>query len=97
MKPLKRVLLTGTLTILAIATMTITTKAVTVKITGEVLNVRKGPSTEEKVVAMLSEGVECELLGEEGDWYKIKYKSYTGYISKQYAKKLEETSDGSQI
>ena len=61
-------------------------KAATVEITTETLNLRKEPSTEADIVAQISIGDECELLGEEGDWYQVQYGEYTGYISKEYAK-----------
>ncbi len=86
MKSLKNAILTGVLTGITLCTITTCSNAATVKVTTETLNVRKGPSTSTEVIAMLSEGVECELLGEEGNWYKVKYKNYTGYVSKDYAK-----------
>ena len=86
MESMKKVLLTGILTTVAVCTMAVTVKAATVKVTGETINIRKGPSTSTAVVAMLSKGVECEVLGEEGDWYQVKYKNYKGYVSKQYVK-----------
>ncbi len=86
MKNLKKVLLTGTLTVVALLTISTYTNAATVKITGEVVNIRKEASTESSVVARLSEDVECEYIGEKGNWYQIKYKNYTGYVSKDYAK-----------
>ena len=61
-------------------------KAATVEITTETLNLRKEPTTESDIVAQISIGDECELLGEEGDWYQVQYGEYTGYISKEYAK-----------
>lgn len=66
-------------------------KATTVKVTGDTINVRKGPSTSTDVVAMLSKGVECELIEKDGEWYKIKYKTYTGYVNKEYVKIVGET------
>ena len=86
MKNLTKVLLTGTLTVVALLTISTYTNAATVKITGEVVNIRKEASTESSVVARLSEDVECEYIGEKGNWYQIKYKNYTGYVSKDYAK-----------
>ena len=92
MKNLRKVLLTGIITMVTLFIMTTLSNATTVKVTGDTLNIRKGPSTSEKVVAMLYKGTECELLGEEGDWYQVKYKNYTGYISKQYAETVGEVS-----
>ncbi|MCI9084726.1 MAG: SH3 domain-containing protein [Bacilli bacterium] len=86
MKSLKKMLLTGSLTVVTLLTISTYTNAATVKITGEVVNIRKEASTTSSVVARLSENVECEYIGEKGNWYQIKYKNYTGYVSKDYAK-----------
>ncbi len=93
MKNLKKVLLTGTITLTTLITMQASTKAATVQVTGEVINIRKSASTSSEVVAMLSEGVECEYLGEQEGWYKVKYKNYTGYVSKDYTKLVGKTSN----
>ena len=71
-------------------------KADTVEVTTETLNLREEPSTESDIVALISIGEECELISEEGDWYEVKYGEYTGYISKEYAKKVGETSETTQ-
>lgn len=90
MKNIKKVLFIGALTIATLFTISINSNAATVKITGEVVNIRKEASTNSDVVARVSENVECEYIGEKGNWYQIKYKNYTGYVSKDYAK-LEGT------
>ena len=92
MKKLKKVLLTSIIALAILLTMQIVSNAATVKITGEVVNIRKEASTDSKVVAQLSENVECEYLGEEGNWYKVKYQRYTGYVSKEYTKLIGETN-----
>ena len=86
MKNLKKVLFTVILVLITLFTISTYTNAATVKITGEVVNIRKEASTNSSVVAKLSENVECEYIGEKGNWYQIKYKNYTGYVSKDYAK-----------
>ena len=73
MKTLKKVILMVAI-FLAVLIISNVSKAATVKVTGETLNVRKEASTSSDVIAMLSKDIECELLGEEGDFYKIKYK-----------------------
>ena len=70
-------------------------KATTVEITTETLNLRREPSTDSDIVAQISIGEECELLGEEGDWYQVSYGDYTGYISKEYAKLVGSESENS--
>lgn len=90
----KKVLSIIMVTILQILIFTNIVKATTVEITTETLNMRKEPSTESDIVALISVGDECEVLSDEGDWYKVKYGEYTGYISKEYTKVVgEETSN----
>ena len=48
------------------------------------LNVRKGAGTNYKVVGKMPGYSVCEIVGEEGDWYKIKSGVVTGYVSKEY-------------
>ena len=43
---------------------------------------REEASTESSVVTLISLDEEVEVLSEEGEWYKIKYKTYTGYVRK---------------
>lgn len=94
MKNFKKLCLIIIVMVIVIFLLTMVSKATTkVKITGDTLNVRKGPSTNTSVIAMLFKGVECELLEEEENWYKIKYKTYTGYISKDYAEIIGESSN----
>lgn len=98
MKNLRKISLALLLTVISILLLAVSSKAATkVKVTGDVLNIRKGPSTSTKVVAMLSKGVECELLEEEGDWYKVKYKTYIGYVSKEYAEIIGKTNNVEEI
>ena len=71
MKTLKKVLLIIAISA-AVVSFSNISNAATVKVTGDTLNVRREASTSSDVIAMLSKDVECELLGEEGDFYKIK-------------------------
>ncbi|MGL4774115.1 MAG: SH3 domain-containing protein [Clostridium sp.] len=50
------------------------------------LNVRSGAGTNYSIVASLSKGKKVEIIGESGDWYKIKFDGKEGYASKQYIK-----------
>ena len=86
MNLLKKTLYELLIILITIFIFTTISKAKTVEITTETLNLRKEASTESNIVALISIGDECEVLGEEGDWYKVRYKDYTGYISKEYTK-----------
>lgn len=90
MRNFKKLLLIGTITIATLITMSATSKATTIEISEDTVNLRRGASTGAKILTSLSKGTECEYLGEEGSWYKIKYKTYTGYVSKKYAKLVED-------
>ena len=54
------------------------------------LNVREQPSTSSNIVTVLPANATFDILSEEGDWYKIKYQNYEGYVSKQYATVKQE-------
>lgn len=48
------------------------------------LNVRKGPSTDEKIVGKLPGNCACEIESEENGWYKIKSGEVEGYVYGEY-------------
>nr|WP_243280440.1 SH3 domain-containing protein [Clostridium sp. 1001271B_151109_B4] len=54
-----------------------------VKVSGA-LNVRSGAGTSYSVLGSLSNGAKVEIVGTSGSWYKIKYGSGYGYVSKDY-------------
>ena len=68
----------------------------TLKVTADTLNIRKSASTNATVLSQLSKGDICELIEEDGDWYKITYKSYTGYVSKKYVEVQQSSDDSKQ-
>ena len=45
-------------------------------------NVRKSASTSSDIVTILTKNTQVKILGEEGDFYKIQFQDYTGYIAK---------------
>ena len=55
----------------------------TIKVNGA-LNVRSGAGTNHSVIGSLSNGAKVEIVETSGTWYKIKYGSGYGYISKDY-------------
>jgi cell wall-associated NlpC family hydrolase len=83
MKNLKRTVIIVVASV--IITLIISTKslATTGKITEETVNLRQEASTSSKILKQLDGGAEVEILEEDGDWYKVKYDSITGYVSKK--------------
>nr|WP_279325450.1 N-acetylmuramoyl-L-alanine amidase [Clostridium sp. D53t1_180928_C8] len=61
----------------------IATQSGTIKVNGA-LNVRSGAGTSYSVVGSLSNGSKVEIVETTGTWYKIKYGSGYGYVSKDY-------------
>ena len=58
------------------------------------LNMRKGAGTSYAIVTKLPSGAIAKLVSKSGDWYKVTYNGYTGYVSAEYCKlvKYEESS-----
>ena len=48
------------------------------------LNVRNGAGTNYPVLGSLSRNQTVEIYSEAGEWYKIKYGTGVGYVSKTY-------------
>lgn len=53
-------------------------------ITGDNVNFRSGPSTGDKVLAVLKRDTEVKLLGVENDWCQIFWEKQTGYVNAEY-------------
>lgn len=58
--------------------------ATTGKSTVSSLRIRKTPSTDGEVIDVLAVNDPVEILGEDGDWYKVSAKGNNGYVSKQF-------------
>ncbi|MGE7838986.1 3D domain-containing protein [Viridibacillus arvi] len=66
-------------------------KAKTYKTKGR-LNLRKGASTKYKVLLTIPKGKKVTYKGKKGSWYKVKYKSKTGYVSSKYLTSIKKVS-----
>ena len=58
------------------------------------LRVRSGASTSSSVLGYITNNTEVSIAGSEGNWYKIKYNSGYGYVSKDYIKITGTSSSG---
>lgn len=73
------------MTIIALASLlfiNISFAANTGKVLVETAKLREQANTDSKVLELASQGEEVEILNEEDQWYKVKYKQITGYIRK---------------
>ncbi|MCI9553130.1 MAG: SH3 domain-containing protein [Acutalibacter sp.] len=66
-----------------------------VKITGDVVNVRKSGSTDAEILAEVEEGDKLALLIEtpQNGWYQVSYKGSPAYISADYAQVVDVTME----
>ncbi|MDU2490120.1 MAG: N-acetylmuramoyl-L-alanine amidase, partial [Clostridium celatum] len=71
-----------------------TTQSGTIKVNGA-LNVRNGAGTSYSVIGSLSNGAKVEIVETSGSWYKIKYGSGYGYVSKDYVTVSSSNNSGS--
>jgi len=86
----KKIIILVSAILLAISTYSYGTN--TGVITGETVKLRNAASLEAKLIMLLSVNDKVEVLGQEGDWYKVKYKENTGYVYKEYIK-VQQTED----
>ena len=66
-----------------------------VAVTTDGLNIRTGPSTNHSILGKVNTGGKLSVYAVEGNWLKVSYQGKFGYISKSYAKFLEQ--DGNSI
>lgn len=62
-------------------------------------NLRESASTSANVVTTLTRNTQVNIVGEEGDFYKIEYKNYSGYVAKSLISDnaLEEVTNRSSV
>lgn len=53
-------------------------------ITADSMRVRGGAGLTSEVIGGITFGEKVEILGKEGDWYKIRFGAGVGYVSGQY-------------
>ena len=61
------------------------------------LRIRESASKDSEVITRAYEDDEVEILGEEGDWYKVKVDGKTGYASKPLITKKETSSNKNEV
>jgi len=69
---------------LTLAVLTGTAIAATGTVTGNSVRIRNGASGDSTAITSLGQGEQVEVIGEEGNWYHIKYGDIEGYMSKDY-------------
>ncbi len=65
-----------------------------------VANLRETADAESKILEQIALNQEVEILGEEGNWYKVTYNQITGYVSKELVtvnSNPEPTEENNQV
>lgn len=70
--------------------------AVTGTVTTDGVRIRREPNTESEVLTLSIKDKEIEVLEQDGDWYKIVYDEYTGYMHKDYIILEEELTSNTE-
>jgi len=83
--------------VLALASMMLPISALAVKgtVNTKSLILRKSASTSSKALQSLDRGDRLEIHSVTGDWYKVSYGKYTGYVAKKYVKASGTVKDTS--
>ena len=53
---------------------------------------RKAADQDSRALQTVPEGEEVDILGKSGDWYKVRYGNFTGYMMKKYVKQPSGSS-----
>src|SRR4051794_11172347 len=56
------------------------------------LNMRKGASTSYARILTIPKGKSVTYISNSGSWYKVKYNSYTGFVSSKYLTKVSTST-----
>ena len=93
---LRDVLKTLSIIVLMMILLTSSVFAVTGTVTGSTVRIREGASSNSPEVSAAKKGEKVEIIGEEGNWYHVKFETKTGYISKDYVD-TDYTSDNAAV
>lgn len=84
------------ISIIILYVLSIKSFAETGKINIEATRIRKENSTTSEILTVIYEGDEVEILEKKGEWIKIKYKNYAGYIMEKYVDTNSTTSSNNK-
>lgn len=54
------------------------------------LNLRNGPSTNDRRIGSIAHGAVVDVLAEEGDWLYVRYNGLSGYAAAEYLERIDE-------
>ena len=66
------------------------------KVTSDNVRIRKEANTSSEIFTVISEGSEVEVLETEGEWTKVKYSEFTGYIRNDMLEVQQSTENNEE-
>lgn len=92
---IKNVLKPSILMILLVLTsmffINISLASTTGKVIVDTANLRGKPSSSSKIIELINQGEKIQILETQGEWYKVKYNNFTGYLRKDLVEVNGET------
>ena len=79
---IKSIILMTAIVLASMLFINISFAADTGKVTVETAKLREKASTDSQVLDLVSKDEKVDILSEDNNWYKVKYKTTTGYIRK---------------
>lgn len=90
MRNLKKVLI---ILIMMLGILSVKSLATTATINVDATRLREENNTTSEILTKLYKNEEVEIVEEQGEWLKVKYKKYTGYIKKEFVNIKEESTE----
>lgn len=90
MRNLKKVLI---ILIMMLGILSVKSLATTATINVDATRLREENNTTSEILTKIYKNEEVEIVEEQGEWLKVKYKKYTGYIKKEFVNIKEESTE----
>ena len=97
---IKSIFIMAIISLASVLFINISLAANTGTINVDVANLRKTADAESTILEQITLNQEVEILGEEGDWYKVTYNKITGYVNKELVtvnSNPETTEENNQV
>ena len=95
-RKIKSVLVCGLISLILIFQITLSLAADTSKVIVETARLREEATQDSRVLELLSQGDEVEILSQSGDWYQVRFNGITGYLRGDLLDVSQDSSSSSE-
>ena len=95
-RKIKNVLVCGLISLILIFQITLSLAADTSKVIVETARLREEATQDSRVLELLSQGDEVEILSQSGDWYQVRFNGITGYLRGDLLDVSQDSSSSSE-